>query len=229
MKLNTQRYILTLAGLGALFSISGGTHAAAIGVEVSAGSTGLGLHASLPLKKELNFRFGFNALSLATVLKDPNGDTSINISLKTLDALLDWFPLNNAFQLTAGLVYNGNKIDTVTNINGVTYKGTVFNPTFGNLGQVDGNFKVSNVISPYLGIGWRSNLNHEAGWSFASEFGLLFHGKPKISLQSTGCTADFVSCTLVAQKVAEEEVKINDEYSDKIVFPVARIAVNYSF
>ena len=101
--------------------------------------------------------------------------------------------------------------------------------SFGGLGQVDGNFKVGNVISPYIGIGWGNELKQKAGWGFTSDIGLLFHGKPQITLKNTGCAAGPFICDQVASKVAEEEVKINDEYSSKIVYPVARIGASYKF
>jgi hypothetical protein len=228
MKLNSKNSGLTLAGLMLLMMCSRGAVAADFGAALSVGSAGLGLHASVPLQ-EVNIRFGVNYFKGSTVLKDPNGDTSIDITLNTFEALLDWFPTGSEFHLTGGLAYNGNKLDTITKINGVTYEGTVFNPSFGSLGQVDGRFNVGNTLSPYIGIGWGNELKQNVGWHFSSELGLLFHGKPKISLQSSACTADFITCSLVAQKVADEEVKVNEEYANKIVYPVARVGVSYLF
>ena len=197
--------------------------------DVSAGSTGLGLHASIPFDTDINLRFGVNYMKLSTIMKDTDADTNVNITLNTLDALVDWFPLKSGFHVTGGLVYNGNKIDTVTQLNGVTYKGSTFSPLSGKLGQVDGNFKVGNIISPYIGIGWGSVRARTTGWGFTSDIGLLFHGKPQVTLKSTGCTADTATCTLVAIKVADEEVRLNDEYSSKIVYPVARVGLSYKF
>jgi hypothetical protein len=218
-----------LAGLALLLMNNRGVIASDLSAELSAGSTGLGVHASVPWQDEVNIRFGVNYFKVSTILKDPNGDTNVDITLSTLDVLLDWFRFGSVFHVTGGLAYNGNKIDTITKINGVTYQGTVFNPPFGKLGQVDGRFNVGNTLSPYIGIGWGNQLKQDAGWHFASELGLLFHGKPKITLQSTACTADVLTCTLVAQKVADEEVKINEEYANKVVYPVARIGVSYLF
>lgn len=222
---------LILMSLVSSFFVAGSVYAADVVGDVSAGTTGLGLHASIPFDTDINLRFGVNQMKLSTVMKDADGDTNVNITLNTLDALLDWFPLESSFHVTGGLVYNGNNIDTVTQLNGLTYKGATYTPNAGSgkLGQVDGSFKVGNIISPYIGIGWGNVLAQTAGWGFASDVGLLFHGKPQISLRSTGCTADPATCTLVAKGVADEEAKLNDEYASKIIYPVARIGVSYKF
>ena len=222
----SKKTVLVMGLISSLFVVSG-AHASGEAVNASVGSTGLGLHASIPLKKDINVRLGVNYMKLSTVMKNPDGDTDVNVTLNTFDALLDWFPQQSSFRVTGGLAYNGNKIDTVTKLKGATFKGTDFG--VGGLGQVDGNFKVGNVISPYIGIGWGNELKQKAGWGFTSDIGLLFHGKPQITLKNTGCTAGLAICDLVASKVAEEEVKLNKEYSNKIVYPVARIGASYKF
>jgi len=224
----TTKTLLVMCVISSLL-IAGNSNASDAVADVSAGSTGLGLHASIPFDTDINLRFGVNYMKLSTIMKDTDGDTNVNITLNTLDALVDWFPLESGFHVTGGLVYNGNKIDTVTQLNGVTYKGNTFTPLFGKMGQVDGNFKVGNIISPYIGIGWGNVLAQTTGWGFTSDIGLLFHGKPQVTLKSTGCTADPVTCTVVAIKVADEEARLNDEYSSKIVYPVARVGLSYKF
>ena len=223
-----KKYCL-LIGLLGHFVVAGSVYATDVVGDASVGSTGLGLHASIPFNKDINVRLGVNYMKLSTIMKDPDGDTDVNVTLNTFDGLLDWFPLESTFHVTGGLVYNGNKIDTVTKLNGVTFEGSTFAALPGQLGQVNGNFKVGNIISPYIGIGWGNVLKQKAGWGFTSDVGLLFHGKPQISLNNTGCTAGPVICAEVAKKVAEEEVKLNDEYARKIVYPVARVGVSYKF
>jgi len=193
------------------------------------GTTGLGLHASILLETDINARLGVNYMKLSTIMQDTDGDTHVDTTLNTLDALLDWFPHKNSFHLTGGLVYNGNKIDTVTKLSGVTYKGTTFSLPLGtSLGEVDGKFNVGNIISPYIGIGWGNVLTHTSGWGITSDIGLLFHGKPQITLSSNGCTAG-PACVALVAKVANEEARLNDEYAGKIVYPVARIGASYKF
>jgi len=204
---------------------------AAVTGDASMGTTGLGLHANILLESDVNARVGVNYMKLSTVMQDTDGDTNIEATLNTLDALLDWFPQNNSFHLTGGLVYNQNKLDTVTKLNGVTYKGTtiISSLPFGaSLGQVNGQFNVGNIISPYIGVGWGNVLTHTSGWGITSDIGLLFHGKPQITLTSNGCSVG-PACVALVAKVADEEARLNDEYASKIVYPVARIGASYKF
>jgi hypothetical protein len=223
------RKTLSMAGLLSCLLLVRGANAGDLAGDASIGTTGLGLHASILLETDINARLGVNYMKLSTIMQDTDGDTNVDTALNTLDALLDWFPHKNAFHLTGGLVYNGNKIDTVTRLNGVTYKGTTFSLPLGtSLGEVDGKFNVGNIISPYIGIGWGNVLTHTSGWGITSDIGLLFHGKPQITLSSNGCTAG-PACVALVAKVANEETRLNDEYAGKIVYPVARIGASYKF
>ncbi len=204
-------------------------HADNLAGDASLGTTGIGLHANIYLDSDINARVGVNYMKLSTILHDQDGDTNVETTLNTLDALFDWFPQQDSFHLTGGLVYNANKIDTVTKLNGVTYKGTTYPlPSGTSLGEVDGKFNVGNLISPYLGIGWGNVLTHTTGWGLTSDIGLLFHGKPQVTLNSNGCTAG-PACIAVVAKVADEEARLNSEYAGKIVYPVARIGASYKF
>lgn len=214
--------------LGSFFMVANAS-AADVMADVSGGSTGLGVHASIPMEQNINIRFGINYMKLTTVMSDTDGDTNVNVTLSTFDALMDWFPLEGGFHISGGLAYNGNKIDTTTILNGLTYKGISYTPIYGKLGQVDGNFKPGNVISPYIGIGWESGRTNTTGWGFTSDLGLLYQGKPHITLDSNGCTADPATCNLVAKGVADEEARLNDEYAGKTIYPVVRVGASYRF
>ena len=229
MQTKPKKTVLVMGLISSLFVVAG-AHAEGVAVNASVGSTGLGLHASLPLKTNINLRLGVNYMKLSTVMKDPDGDTNVDVTLNTFDALLDWFPQESTFRVTGGLVYNGNKIDTVTKLQGATFNGTTFNIIGGgSLGQVDGNIKGSNVINPYIGIGWGNAVTQPAGWGFTSDIGLLFHGTPQATLINTGCTAGPFICGQVASKVKEEEDKLNAKLSNMIAFPVVRIGASYKF
>ncbi|HJW54208.1 MAG TPA: hypothetical protein VJ577_02955 [Burkholderiaceae bacterium] len=61
------------------------------------------------------------------------------LKLQSFDALLHWFPGDNQFRLSGGIVYNGNKIDAVGKpnasgsytINGNTYSAANADVLFG--------------------------------------------------------------------------------------------------
>lgn len=224
-----KKNILVTMSLFGSFFVTVQIYAADIVPEVSVGTTGLGVHASIPLEKDLHVRFGMNYMQLSTVMKDTDGDTNVNVTLNTIDALVDWFPLQGGFHISGGLVYNGNRIDTTTTLNGLTFKGITYTPFYGKLGEVDGSFKVGNIISPYIGIGWGNAGSQTAGWGFTSDLGLLYQGKPQVTLRNRSCTADPATCALIAKGVADEEARLNDEYAGKTIYPVARAGASYRF
>lgn len=192
------------------------------------GSTGVGVHLTVPLQPKLNGRFGFNFLNYSydTDIDDINYD--FKLKLRTFDALLDFYPAENNFRLTAGLSYNGNKIDAVglPNVTG-TYviNGTVY--TAANAGQLDGRIDFRKA-APYLGIGWGNAVKNK-GWGFSADLGVLFQGSPKTRLANSGCTAPAAICAQLASDVAAENADLADKADDYKFYPVLRVGASYRF
>jgi hypothetical protein len=201
-----------------------------IGMTGELGSTGIGAHATVPLKPNLNARFGANYLGFTHSGSTTDLDYDFKVKSNTYDALLDWYPIqNNAFRLTAGLSYNGNRIDVRSRSNlpgsytsgGRTYTGT-------DAGKLEGSVDFRK-ISPYLGIGWGNAATKEKGWSFAVDAGVLFQGAPNTSLTNTGCTAPAAVCNQFSADVARERRALADEVSKYKTYPVLRVGINYRF
>lgn len=208
--------------------LAAGCAQAEVAVIGDLGTTGLGAHISVPLQPNLNARFGVNYLnySYSSATTDVNYD--FKLKLNTFDALLDYFPMDGGFRVSAGAVYNGNRIDAVGKpaatgtytLNGTTY-------TAANAGTINGTIDFRKV-SPYLGIGW-GNANKDKGWGFTTDIGVLFQGTPNTSLTNSGCTATAAVCTQLASDVAAEQVKLADDVSSFKAYPVLRVGVSYRF
>jgi hypothetical protein len=106
-----RRFQLSCACLISLAAIGSTAQAANLGLSGELGTTGVGVHLSVPLAQQLNARFGVNYFdySFNSSTNDVNYDAKAR--LRTFDALLDWFPFDSGFRLSGGVVYNGNKID----------------------------------------------------------------------------------------------------------------------
>ena len=98
----------------------GQVHAMDLGVTASAGTKGLGLHATMPLTEGVNLRLGGNHFNYSTTVNTSSVKYDTKLKLNTLDALVDWYPTQSQFRLTGGLVYNGNKFS----VNGQPTSGT---------------------------------------------------------------------------------------------------------
>lgn len=198
------------------------------GISADLGTTGLGLHASIPLQANLNARLGLNYLSYSYSGNTSDVNYDFKLKLQTFDALLDYFPTDSNFRISAGLVYNGNKIDAngKTNSNG-TYdlNGTPYNAS--DIGTLKGNIDFRKM-APYLGIGW-GNPVKTAGWGFTSDFGVLFQGSPGTSLSNSECKLDQAQCLILSNDVAAENVKLNDKVHNFRYYPVLRVGASYRF
>jgi hypothetical protein len=226
-KMKKQLALLSLV-LGTSFSIA--AHANDVGI--SAGTTGLGLHLSVPVQSNLNMRFGVNALNHSYSDTASNVDYDFKLKLQTIEALLDWFPGSSQFRLTGGLAYNGNEIEAKAKPNSAaryTFNGVSYRAS--DVGSVNGTIDF-NKAAPYLGVGWGNAASSEKGWGFSSDLGILFQGKPSATLTAV-CGPTAVSaaggCTALQSNVASEQARLNDEMNNLKYYPVARIAVTYKF
>ncbi|WP_317205908.1 hypothetical protein [Janthinobacterium sp.] len=222
MNLKTTISIMFAGLLGAGFAQAG------VGVTADLGTTGVGAHLSVPLQANLNVRVGINYLNYSYNSSTSDVEYDFKLKLRTFDALLDYYPMDSSFRVSAGLVYNGNKIDAhgkpsgtgTYTLNGHTYLAS-------SAGTVDGAIDFRKT-APYLGIGW-GNAAKDSGWGFSSDIGVLLQGAPDSSLTNNGCTAPAPVCAQLATDVAAENVKLSDKVHSFKAYPVIRIGANYRF
>ena len=203
-------------------------NAADVGLSATAGTTGLGLHVSFPIQPKLNARVGFGYLNYDDSGSTTEADYNFKVKLRTVDVLADYFPLDNGFRMTGGLVYNGNKVDvdmkaksgTQYVLNGTTYSAA-------QAGSIDGSVDFKK-IAPYLGIGW-GNAVANRGWGFSADLGVMFQGSPRTTLTNSGCQASATICTRLASDIAVEKTKLNDEVNSYKTYPVLRVGASYRF
>ncbi len=225
---STKNRTMTAIALAAAMLLANSAQAD-VGVSADIGTTGFGLHLSAPLQESLNARIGVNYLHYSYSGNTSDVDYDFKLKLTSLEALLDWFPTQSQFRVSAGLVYNGNQIDATgkSNNNGsYTLNGNTYNAS--NAGRLDGKVDFRNV-APYLGIGWGNALAKDKGWGFTSDLGVLFQGAPNTSLVNSGCSLGVTLCTRLDNDVAAENVKLRDKADSFKFYPVVRVGVSYKF
>ncbi len=200
------------------------------GVAGEVGTTGIGVHASVPLRPDLNVRFGLGYLDYSYSGSTRDMKYDLMLKANNYDALLDWYPSKeSSFRMTAGLAYNGNKIDVRAQPNAVgnyTVAGNTYNAA--SVGSVTGKVHFNKLV-PYLGIGWGRPSVKEKGWSFSTDLGVLLQGSPKTSLSSSGCAAPAALCNQFANDIARENSALRDEMNRFKAYPVLRIGISYRF
>ena len=81
-------------------------------------------------------------------------------------------------------------------------------------------------LAPYVGIGWGNAFGKEGRWGILSNFGVVFLGRPNVSLLATGSMA---SNTTFMGDLAEEEKDVEDDLSILRFYPVFSISLFYRF
>jgi opacity protein-like surface antigen len=200
-----------------------------VGVSADIGTTGFGLHLSAPLQENLNARIGVNYLHYSYTGNTSDVDYDFKLKLTSLEALLDWFPMESQFRVSAGLIYNGNKVDATGKSNSTgKYKLGENEYSQNDIGRIDGKVDFRKVV-PYLGIGWGNALAKDKGWGFTSDLGVIFQGSPNTSLTNSECNLTASACEVLVTDVAAENVKLRDKADSFKFYPVVRVGVSYKF
>jgi len=187
-------------------------------VGVRAGTLGLGVEVSYPLSQTLGLRINADSYKYSRTFKQDNIDYDGKATLKTASLLADWYPFSNNFRLSAGPVYNGNKLTLASQpgnviVNGQTYQATVD-------GQVD--FK---KFAPYAGIGYGRPIG--TGLSLTFDLGVLFQGTPTATL--TGTCSPPAGCTNFQSDLKAQEASLNDKIKNFRYYPVVTLGLAYTF
>lgn len=204
---------------------------AQVAVSADIGTTGVGAYLIVPMETTINGRFGLHTLSRSKDQRAAGIDYDTTTSLRTADILFDWFGVEgSAFRLTAGVIYNGNKVEARGrpgasgnySINGKNYSAA-------DVGSLDGSIEFRRA-APYFGVGWGNPLAvSRKKWHLVGDLGVFVQGPPKVNLVSLGCTTSPTVCRALAQDVAAERARFEEEIEFTRIYPVLRIGAAYRF
>lgn len=214
----------------ALLSTLAASAHAQVGVTADLGSTGAGLHLVVPMERNLNGRFGFNAFQ-HDFDRTSNGIAyEIKGKLRTVDVLFDWYVREgSSFHLTGGVVYNGNQFDaraTPDALGKIQVNGTSYTAT--GIGTLNGRIDYRKA-APYLGIGWGNSLDAGHKWNVGVDAGAFYQGHPNVQLTSVGCTTSAALCSTLVKDVAAERLRLLDDVDTLKWYPVLRVSIGYRF
>jgi hypothetical protein len=193
-----------------LLAATGAAHAAGVGVR--AGTLGVGGDVAWSVAPTLSARLGYSRLSWERDYSTSNVRYDGDLKLSNFNALLDFSPLG-PFRLTGGVILNNNRYEA----NGVASAGTV-----------SGDVKTGRRAAPYLGIGY-GNVSG-AGVNFYADFGVMFMGSPKASLNATcGPAVGAAQCTAFQNDVSAEERRLEDRLKRFKYYPVLNVGLTIGF
>ncbi|HXF17815.1 MAG TPA: hypothetical protein VN496_12460 [Burkholderiales bacterium] len=197
-------------------------------IGLSAGTLGGGVELAHAFSERLGIRIGANGLNHDSTETYQSVNYDSQLKLATGELLFDWFPFANNFRISAGAMYNGNKL-TLTGkpspggtytINGRTYSAA-------NIGTLDGSVDFSNA-APYFGLGYGRPIGK--GFSLTADLGVLFQGSPRSTLTaSCGPGTPAATCTQLQSDVAAEQAQLDDDLHKYQYYPVVSIGLAYTF
>lgn len=227
---NNNKLIRPALLLVVLAAISTGeAYAINVGLSTEVGTTGAGIHVSVPITPTLNARVGANYFNYSFYSRIYRIGCEASAKLRTFDALMDWFPFENGFRLTAGAIYNRNTVDIEgkpDENNNYQLNGTDYSANL--VGKIHGNVAFKKY-APYLGLGYGNAATPDKGWGFTADAGVMFQGRASTSINSTNCTLGSAGCAQLASDIATENSKLNDKLRGYRMYPVLRVGMRYTF
>jgi hypothetical protein len=215
----------------------GGRPSFAVGVKAS--PLGIGGEFGVSMTRLLDFRAGFNAFNFSHTFKNNGIDYNGTLQLRSADALLDIKPLGDWFHISPGvLFYNGNQITAKTNVpagqvfdlGNASFKSSLTDPIGGT-----GKMTVPKA-APMVLFGFGTLVPHNHHFTFYNDFGVVFQGSPKTTLNLTGSACDAATglgCVnaatdpTVQAQVQAEQTKINKDTTIARFYPV--FALGFGF
>lgn len=211
--------------LGVIFSVTEGFAGdSKFALSAKAGTLGIGLETAMNLNENFNARLGMNAFEYDYDGQESGIDYDFEFSLLTVAGLLDWFPFEQGFRITGGVMLNDNTVDfkaTPTgsyNIGGVTY-------TAAEVGSLTGDIDFED-ISPYLGVGWGNPFGTENSWSLNLDLGVMYQGTPEITYNTNGTLSNDPT---FRANLERERQDVEDELDSFEFYPVFSIGISYRF
>ena len=187
-----------------------------------AGTLGLGGDVMINILPDLNLRLGVGALDLVVRGVPRVGD--FELDLLTFPVTLDWYPFDDKFYVSAGVVFNETDVTLDASYSGtVDIGGTTY--TAAEVGVLSGGLGFENV-APYIGIGWGNAFGRSRRWGFLADLGVAFTGSPDVALSATGTLA---ADPTFRANLERERADIEEDLEDFKIYPVLSMNLYFRF
>jgi hypothetical protein len=197
-------------------------------VTLRVGTLGFSLEAATSLNGKVGVRAGGSLFSLGATETESDITYDVDLKLRSLAGYVDFHPTEGAFRLTAGLVYNKNRIEATAvptsgtfEVDDVTYEAS-------QVGTLEGVGRFgSRTLAPYLGLGFGS-ARGESRVFVAFDLGVVFQGSPTVDLSATGPLA---SNAQFQSDLQSEEAQANEELAEPLLryYPVLSLGIGVRF
>lgn len=201
-----------------------------IAAGVNIGLPGIGIEGRTQVADNLYARLGGNYFRYQHDSNDGDAKYKLELKLMTVPLMLDYHPFDNSgFRVSAGVAYNNNYISLKadpsknSNLNGRTY-------TPAEIGHIKGKLKFGRNVAPIVSLGYDSSLLDDGPLSFNAELGLMYAGKPKLEISSSGQVSQLRQVQLAKDIEADAKKQFAKDAEKYLKFyPMISIGMKYSF
>ena len=212
------------------------------GAAFTVSTLGFGADVAVPVSETVNVRGGFSAFSLSHEFDNDGITLDARLTLRSVSAHLDWFPLGGGFHVSPGvMLYNGNEATADARVpSGNTFDlgdaSLISDPSSPVTGTAAVTFR--SRVAPSVRVGWGNIVPRgNRRWSIPFELGAVFARSPRaaLSLGGSACASNGTNCRSVATDaqlqadVQEEQNQLNDDLDLLKVIPVISIGFSVKF
>jgi hypothetical protein len=198
--------------------------------DVNIGTLGAGAGATIALTGSTSARLAVAGWTFKRDVSESGVDYHAKLKLLNAPMLLDWHPGGGWFRMSGGIVLNDDKatLDAVPSSSATfTFNGNQHAAS--EVGSATGSVKF-NSVAPYAGIGFGNPVGKTAGWSFSTDLGVMYLGKPKASL-TVNCSASLTAsqCASLQSDANAEADQLNDAIKKYRWYPVVQFHIGRKF
>lgn len=219
----------------AAMAVAGAIPAAAqVTADVQAGTPGIGAGVAWSFVPELALRLEGSYFSGINRSEQAGGNRyQARLRLGSAGALLDWHPLGGGFRVSAGALYDANRVegDSLPSSDGTYAIGTLRLPAAA-VGTLHGKVDYPS-FAPYAGFGWSAAPRAGPGFGVFADLGVAFVGRPRVTLTPEpppgSPLATPAGQALLAPEVSLEEARVEQKIDGYRYFPVLAVGISYRF
>ncbi len=198
-----------------------------VGVSTRIGTLGIGVDVAKSVTPQVNGRLGFNFGNIGTNRADSGINYDAQLNLSSVQLVGDYYPFNSSgFRFTGGLVAQNNKFSVTskpTSNGSYTIDNTQYQAS--DVGNLTGEYKYSNSIAPYVGIGIGKSTTD--GFGFNADLGVMFTGSPKVTLNASNPT--FNNNPVTRTQIDNQARQTENDLKGFNLYPVLSIGLSYGF
>ena len=212
----------SLGGVAQAAGVAAANEGWAAGARVS--TLGLGVEVVKGFTPKWNARLGFNTYSYDDDRTEDGIDYDAELDLQSVNAFLDFHPMENPFRLSVGYLFSSNELDMEADGDGSNVD--IGNATVALTAADQLNGDVDLGSGAYIGIGW-GDTGLQKGWNVTAEAGIVFQGEPDVDL--TASQSLKAKIPNADAELRREEDELEDDLDDFDRYPVIAVGVTYGF